>query len=55
MDFTKLQERRTDIKLLKMSSVAGYTIYTHNTNEGIRKPNVHNLNYVIVDYIRKQA
>jgi len=47
--FTKLQKRRTNIKLLKLSSVAGYTIYDHNTNEGICKPNIHNLNYIIVD------
>jgi len=53
--FTKLQKRRTNIKLLKLSSVAGYTMYDHNTNEGICKPNTHNLNYIIVDYIRKQT
>jgi len=55
MDFTNLEERKTDIKLLKLSSVAGYTIYDRNTNEGICKPNIHSLSYIIVDYIHKQT
>jgi hypothetical protein len=54
MDLTKLQERNV-IAPLKLNSVAGYTIYDHNTNEGISKSNIHNLNYIIVDYICKQT
>jgi hypothetical protein len=37
-----------------LTLVAGYTIYDHNTNEGICKPNIHNLNYITVDDICKQ-